>query len=77
MKIYKSKGGSNSIWINEGNSIDFGNGTDLRIYYEFLKLSNYTNQGNNDDYIYDEKFALNGEKYFEIKYLEIYKVILN
>ncbi len=73
MKIYKSKGGSWSIWNNCGDSMDFGAGTDLRIYHEFLKNKNYTVQCN-DDYIYDEKYALNGEENFQVKYLELYKI---
>ena len=76
MKIYKSKGGPLSIWNYEGNSIDFGTGTDLRVFYEFFHKQNYTNQST-VDYNYDEKFALNGEKFFEVKYLEIYQVIFN
>ena len=76
MKIYKSKGDTYSIWNFEGNSMDFGTGTDLRIYHEFFHQNNYTKQ-NNHDYSYDEGYALNGEEYFEIKYLELYKVNFN
>ena len=76
MKIYKSKGDTHSIWDFEGNSMDFGTGTDLRIYHEFLHQKNYTKQ-NNKDYTYDESYALNGEEYFEIKHLELYKVSFN
>ena len=76
MKIYKSKGGTHSIWNFEGNSIDFGTGTDLRIYHDFFHQKNYTRQ-NNQDYNYDETNALNGEEYFEIEFLELYKVNFN
>ena len=76
MKIYKSTGSTNSIWNYEGNSIDFGSGTDLRIFHKFRQENNYTSQSKSD-YIYDEHFALNGERNFEIKYLEIYRVIFN
>ena len=76
MKIYKSKGGPWSIWDQCGNSIDFGAGTDLRIFHEFLKNKNYT-KPNDGDYYYDEKYALNGEEFFHVKYLELYKVNLN
>ena len=76
MKIYKSKGGPLSIWNYEGNSIDFGTGTDLRIFHEFFHKQSYTNQST-IDYNYDEKYALNGEKVFDIKYLEIYQIIFN
>ena len=75
-KIYKSKGDINSIWNYEGNSIDFGTGTDLRIFHDFFQKENYTAQ-TSLDYSYDEKYALNGEKFFEIKILEIYQIIFN
>ena len=77
MKIYKSKGGKLSIWNFEGNSMDFGTGTDLRIFHEFFNKNNYTNQSSNLDYNYDEDYALNGEINFQVKYLEIYKIIFN
>ena len=76
MKIYKSKGGPLSIWNYESNSIDFGTGTDLRIFHEFFHKQSYTNQST-VDYNYDEKYSLNGEKFFDIKYLEIYQIIFN
>ena len=83
MKIYKSKGTSHTIWNFNLDSIDFGYGTDLRIYHNFLSNENYTNQYHSNDssdydFDYDEEiFALNGEKYFEILYLEIYKIKFN
>ena len=76
MKIYKSKGYFHSIWNFGGDSMDFGYGVDLKIYHEFLHKNNYTNQATTD-YDYDEDYALNGEKYFGIEYLELYKVIFN
>jgi len=83
MKIYKSKGTSHTIWNFNLDSIDFGYGTDLRIFHNFLSNENYTNQNHSNDssdhdFEYDEEtFALNGEKYFEILYLEIYKIKFN
>ena len=83
MKIYKSKGTSHTIWNFNLDSIDFGYGTDLRIFHNFLSNENYTNQNHSSDnsdhdFDYDEEtFALNGEKYFEILYLEIYKIKFN
>ena len=83
MKIYKSKGTSHTIWNFNLDSIDFGYGTDLRIFHNFLSNENYTNQNHSNDssdhdFDYDEEtFALNGEKYFEILYLEIYKIKFN
>ena len=76
MKIYKSKEGAIAIWNNGGNSMDFGYGTDLRIYHNFFQEKNYTSP-TTSDYNYDENFALNNEKFFEIKYLELFKVIIN
>jgi hypothetical protein len=83
MKIYKSRGTAHTIWNFNLDSIDFGYGTDLRIFHNFLSNENYTNQNHSNDssdhdFEYDEEtFALNGEKYFEILYLEIYKVNFN
>ena len=83
MKIYKSRGTAHTIWNFNLDSIDFGYGTDLRIFHNFLSNENYTNQNHsndNSDHDFDyneETFALNGEKYFEILYLEIYKINFN
>jgi len=83
MKIYKSRGTSHTIWNFNLDSIDFGYGTDLRIFHNFLSNENYTNQNHSNDnsdhdFDYnDEIFALNGEKYFEILYLELYKIKFN
>jgi predicted nucleic acid-binding Zn-ribbon protein len=80
MKIHKSRGTAHTIWNFNLDSIDFGYGTDLRIFHNFLSNENYTNQNHsndNSDHDFDyneETFALNGEKYFEILYLEIYKI---
>ena len=58
--------------------MDFGNGTDLRIFHEFLTEKNYTKKDfTKSDYDYDEDYALNGEEYFQVKYLELYKIIFN
>ena len=77
--IYKfKKGGSGyTIWNNEGNSMDFGGGIDLRIYHKFLTHKNYTSQTSFDFDYAGEQFPLNGEKFFAIKYLELYQVFLN
>ena len=76
MKIYKAKEGKIVIWNNDGNSMDFGYGTDLRIFHNFLSKQNYT-LPIKSDFDYDENYALNDEKNFEIKYLELYKVNIN
>ena len=76
LKIYKSKGTKHTIWNNQLNSIDLGYGTDLRIFYNFFSEKNYTNQSDSDFEYNDELFALNGEKYFDILYLELYKVFI-
>jgi len=82
MKIYKSRGTSHTIWNFNLDSIDFGYGTDLRIFHNFLSNENYTRQSNSNnidrDFEYDEEnYALNGEKFFKILYLEIYKINFN
>lgn len=76
LKIYKSKGTKHTIWNNQLNSIDLGYGTDLRIFHNFFSEKNYTNQSDSDFEYNDELFALNGEKYFDILYLELYKVFI-
>ena len=73
-KIYKSKGNAHSLWNYSFNSIDFGAGTDLRIFHKFFTNKNYTNPVDSDFEYNNESFALNGEKYFQISILEIYKV---
>lgn len=76
-KIYKSKGSENTLWNYNDESIDFGWGVDLRIFHKFFSKRNYTNPSDNDFDYKGEKFALNGEKYFDISRLEIYQVIFN
>ena len=76
MKIYKAKEGKIVIWNNDGNSMDFGYGTDLRIFHNFLSKQNYTFP-TKSDFDYDENYSLNDEKYFDIKYLELYQVNIN
>jgi len=77
-EIYKSnnKNSTFSIWrgFNNNNSINFGTGTDLKIFHKFFSKECATYQTSNDYDYKNEKFALNGEEYFNISYLEIYKV---
>ena len=79
LEIYKSQGTDFSI--NKKNvtldSINFGGGTDLRIFHNFFSEKNYTSPRENKYYDYKKKkFALNGEKYFEISVFELYRVII-
>ena len=79
LEIYKSKGTEFSI--NKKNvtidSINFGGGTDLRIFHNFFSEKNYTSPKENKYFDYKKKkFALNGEKYFEISIFELYRVII-
>ena len=79
LEIYKSQGSDFSI--NKKNvtldSINFGGGTDLRIFHNFFSEKNYTSPRENKYYDYKKKkFALNGEKYFEISVFELYRVII-
>ena len=76
-KIYKSKGTENTLWNFNDESIDFGWGVDLRIFHNFFSKKSYTNPTDNDFDYKGEKFALNGEKYFDVSRLEIYQVIFN
>ena len=73
LEIYKSQGTDFSI--NKKNvtldSINFGGGTDLRIFHNFFSEKNYTSPRENKYYDYKKKkFALNGEKYFKISIFE-------
>lgn len=79
LNIYKYKqGGSGyTIYCNEGNSMDFGGGVDLRIYHKFLTENNYTSQTSLDYDYSGEQYPLNGEKFFSVKFLELYQVIFN
>jgi hypothetical protein len=76
-KIYKSKGKEFSIWrgYNTSNSINFGTGTDLKIFHKFLSEQNNTFQDNHDYNYKNEYYALNGEENFCISFLEIYQVL--
>jgi hypothetical protein len=76
-KIYKSKGKEFSIWrgYNTSNSINFGTGTDLKIFHKFLSEQNNTFQDNHDYNYKNEYYALNGEENFGISFLEIYQVL--
>ena len=64
------------IWNCENNSIQFGGGTDLRIYYDFSSYKNYTIAGTYFDYGNNDITVLNGEKEFFVDILEIYQVFL-
>ena len=76
--IYKSKGNERTIWrgFNTKDSINFGNGVDLKIFHHFTKKQSKTHQGNNDYDYQNEDYALNGEESFNISSLEIYQVLL-
>ena len=73
-KIYQSKGSKYSIWRTSSSpdSMNFGDGADLKIFNKFLSQDGYTTQL---DYEYKgEEFALNGEQYFKISVLELYQI---
>ena len=75
LKICKSLGSPHTIWNNNLDSIDFGWGTDLRIFHNFLSNKNYTSQSEIDfQYDINNNYVLNGEKYFDILFLELYEV---
>ena len=79
LEIYKSKGTNCSIMKNDltKNSINFGGGTDLRIFHNFFSEQNYTSPNGDRYYDYkDKEYALNGEKYFKISIFELYRVII-
>ena len=57
--------------------MDFGGGVDLRIYHKFLTENNYTSQTSLDYDYSGEQYPLNGEKFFSVKFLELYQVIFN
>ena len=79
LKLYRSQNTDYSIFKNFGtiNSINFGGGTDLRIYHKFFSNQNYTNPTGNIDYDYNnEKYALNGKKNYDISILEIFQVLI-
>jgi hypothetical protein len=75
-KIIKSKCTSWDIWNQDCNSIQFGGGTDLRIYYDFISNKNYTNQVKSY-YEYNDcpEYVLNEEYHFSIDIFEIYQIL--
>ena len=76
--IYNSTGKERSIWrgFNTSDSINFGNGVDLKIFHKYWKKQSKTHQGNHDYDYRNEDYALNGEESFNISFLEIYQVYL-
>ena len=78
-KIYNSKGNDLSIWRGSINydSINFGNGVDLKIFHKFFKRQSKTHQGNNDYDYKNEKNSLNEDESFNVSSLEIYQVLIN
>ena len=73
-KIYKSKDNEYSIWRSSASpdSMNFGDGADLKIYNKFFSKEGKTYQV---DYEYnEEEFALNGEEYFKVSILELYQI---
>ena len=80
LEIYRASGNDTSIWKDSVtiNSINFGGGTDLKINHKFLSEKNYTKPNGDLYYNYNKKeYALNGELYFEISILELFKVIFH
>ena len=74
MKICKSRNTEHDIWKQTMDSIDFGPGTDLRIFYDFSSNNNYTNESGYD-YSNCQSYILNGERNFSVELLEIYQII--
>ena len=76
-KIMKAKKVANyHLWNCENNSIQFGGGSDLRIFHDFSSYKNYTIAGTYYDYGDSDPDVLNGEKYFFVEKLEIYQVFI-
>lgn len=76
--IYKSCGSQTTIWKHVGflDSINFGTGTDLRIFHKFFSNQCYTSPTN--DYNYNgENYSLNGKKLFDVLVLELYQADFN
>ena len=77
-EIYKSidKLSNTSIWRESHtfDSINFGSGTDLKIFHKFFNKECQTKQSSWDYDYKNEEYALNGERNFKISYLEIYQV---
>ena len=78
-KIYQSKGNGMSIWRADNTkfSINFGSGVDFKVFHNYLTGKNRTNDSGFDYDYKKEKNPLNDEEYYEISFLEIYKVILS
>ena len=78
-RIYNSKGNEYSIWRDSTNydSINFGNGVDLKIYHKFLKRQSQSHQGNYDYDYKNIKDSLNADENFNVSSLEIYQVFIN
>ena len=70
-KIFKSTSSPNDIWKQSLDSIDFGGGSQIRIFYDFYSNKNYTHTGTNYGC---ETLILNGEEHFSIEILEIFQV---
>ena len=70
-KIFKSTSSSNDIWKQSKDSIDFGGGSQIRIFYDFYSNKNYTHTGTNYGC---QTFILNGEEHFSIYIFEIFQV---
>jgi hypothetical protein len=77
-EIYKSidKRSNTIIWrgSNTIDSINFGTGTDLKIFHKFFSKESTTNQLPRDYNYKNEAYALNGEYSFKVSFLEIYQV---
>ena len=71
-----NKESNTSIWRGDNtfDSINFGTGTDLKIFHKFFSKECQTNQMSYEYDYKNEQYALNGERYFKISYLEIYQV---
>ena len=70
-KIYPFNNEEFTIWrgSNTYNSINFGTGTDLKIFHQFLRKECKTYQHSLNCNDNDEKYALNGEESFNISFL--------
>ena len=76
MKVFNSKNTNWDIWNKDCDSIQFGGGTDLRIYYDFYSNKNYTSQFSvYYDYQNCPDYILNGEDKFYVVNLEIYQIL--
>jgi hypothetical protein len=75
MKIFISKNTEHSIWKQSLDSIDFGGGSDLRLFYDFSSNKNYSDNGSGYNYSKCQPYILNGERHFSVDVLEIYQII--